>query len=207
LLIKIYFFGFVQLAGYNYGAGPAPGDLRQAQLKALSLPNVGYSTAIDVGNFGDIHPKDKQTVASRLANSALAIVYGVNVDWKFPRVANTTSTTSGTTITVEVRFEDGSLGTGLTLTVPQYALDVQANICPSGATPDECGTPTVQVNDAANTVLPATAALTSDSKGIVLTATAPATGLKAVRTSYGRAGWPVTIFFNSNGLPVIPWYQ
>eukprot|EP01052_Picozoa_sp_SAG31_P044584 SAG31_NODE_7830_length_1588_cov_1.248489_2_plen_133_part_00 len=45
-------FGFVQIAGWNYGNGSrslAAGDLRQAQLAALKLPNVGMSTAIDTG--------------------------------------------------------------------------------------------------------------------------------------------------------------
>jgi len=198
-------FGFVQLAGYNYGAGPDAGDLRQSQLKALGLPAVGYSTAIDVGTYSDIHPKNKQVVASRLANSALAMVYGQTVAWKFPRVVSVNASTSGTTVTVEVRFDSDSIGTGLTTTVPQYAKDAQADVCPGDRS--TCGFPTIQVNDAANTVLSATAALTSDGKGIVLTATAPATGLSATRTSYGRAAWPVTTFFNSLGLPVIPWYQ
>jgi len=53
-------FGFVQIAGYNYGPGTSPADLRVAQLAALQLPLVGWSSAIDVGNAFDIHPKDKQ---------------------------------------------------------------------------------------------------------------------------------------------------
>ena len=53
-------FGFVQIAGWAYsrpfGAQQceqdhswSAGDLRQAQLAALALPNVGFSTAIDTG--------------------------------------------------------------------------------------------------------------------------------------------------------------
>ena len=41
------------------------GDLRQAQLSALALENVGFSTAIDTSDWLNIHPPDKQTVSSR----------------------------------------------------------------------------------------------------------------------------------------------
>jgi len=179
----------------------------QHKLAALSLPAVGYSTAIDVGTWNDIHPKDKQTVASRLANSALQQVYGQNIAWQFPRYASAVASTSGTTVTVTIQFQSGSIGTGLTTDVPAPALAAQANVCVTGLTPDECGWPTIQVNDASKSTLNAKAALTSDKQGIVLTATAPASDLKAISTSYGRAGWAVTTFFNSLGLPVIPWYE
>lgn len=116
-------FGFVQIAGWNYGNGShslAAGDLRQAQLAALALPNVGMSTAIDTGDFGNIHPPDKQTVAGRLAVQALRMVYketaaaGVP---DFPRYAGATVATSGTSVSVTVGFQQQGLGTGLTTTV------------------------------------------------------------------------------------------
>jgi len=199
-------WGFIQIAGYNYGAGPSPADLRQAQLAALSLTRVGYATAVDVGTWNDIHPKDKQTVSTRLANAALAQVYGIATPWECPLYDSATQTTSGNTITVTIHFKAG-LGTGLTTTVPAPALAAQANICVPGLDPaTECGWPTIQVNDTAKTTLNATAAITSDRQGIVLTANAPAAGLRAISTSYGRASWAVNTFYNSNGLPVIPWY-
>jgi len=197
-------FGFVQIAGYNYGPGPNPADLRQAQLSALTLANVGYATAVDVGTWNDIHPKNKQTVSTRLANSALQQVYGQSIAWQAPLYASATQETAGTKITVTVSFTGGAT---LTTTVPAPALAAQANVCVTGLTPDECGFPTIQVNDTALTTLNATAALTSDGKGIILTATASTSGLKAISTSYGRASWAVNTFFNSLGLPVIPWYK
>jgi len=200
-------FGFVHLAGYNYGAGPACGDLRQSQLAALSLPNVGFSTAVDVGTWNDIHPKDKQTVSARLANAALSQVYGQAVAWKAPIYVSATQQTTDTTITVTVSFETGTVANGLTTDVPTPAKAAQADQCVTGLTADACGFPTIQVNDSAKTTLNATITVTSDKQGVVLTATAPSTGLKAISTSYGRAGWAVTTIFNSKGLPVIGWYK
>ena len=49
--------------------------LRDAQLAALVLPNVGYATNADHGMGCNIHPAAKQHVATRLANAALAQNY------------------------------------------------------------------------------------------------------------------------------------
>ena len=52
------FFNFVQLAAYGWHDYT---HLRQAQLAALQLPNVGMATAIDLGDMkspnGGIHPR------------------------------------------------------------------------------------------------------------------------------------------------------
>lgn len=73
-------FGWIQLA--NYRATPEqPGpsawaELRESQTLTLSLPNTGQALAIDSGEAGNIHPRDKQTPAHRLALWARARVYG-----------------------------------------------------------------------------------------------------------------------------------
>lgn len=71
-------FLFVQLANYNNGNPDAVewAELREAQACALSLPNTGIASAIDIGEANDIHPKNKQEVGRRLALSALKRVYG-----------------------------------------------------------------------------------------------------------------------------------
>ncbi len=78
-------FFFVQLANFM-AARPEPGEstwaeLREAQTATLdSLDNTGMSVIIDIGEAGDIHPKNKQDVGYRLAQNALGITYGKNVE-------------------------------------------------------------------------------------------------------------------------------
>lgn len=75
-------FYFVQLAGYLRPQPIQPESqwaaLRQAQADALTLPHTGMAVAIDVGNPDDIHPKNKQEVARRLALLALRHTYNKN---------------------------------------------------------------------------------------------------------------------------------
>jgi sialate O-acetylesterase len=71
-------FLFVQLAPYNYGAereGALPA-LWVAQHQALKIPHTGMAATIDIGNPGDIHPRNKSEVGRRLALWALADTYG-----------------------------------------------------------------------------------------------------------------------------------
>lgn len=72
-------FLFVQLANFRKEVPlPAESDwaeLREAQTLALSLPNTGMACAIDIGEANDIHPKNKQEVARRLALIANTMVF------------------------------------------------------------------------------------------------------------------------------------
>lgn len=55
-------------------------ELREAQVMAGEvIPNVGAACITDVGAAKDIHPKDKQNVAKRLARLALVDIYGMNL--------------------------------------------------------------------------------------------------------------------------------
>ncbi|MES2387592.1 MAG: sialate O-acetylesterase [Bacteroidota bacterium] len=72
-------FLFCQLA--NFMTPPeSPGkstwaELREAQAKALTLPNTGMACLIDIGDAKDIHPKNKQDVGLRLALEAQKVAY------------------------------------------------------------------------------------------------------------------------------------
>jgi sialate O-acetylesterase len=51
--------------------------LRQAQDKALSLPNTAMAVTFDVGDEFDLHPRNKRPVGERLALLAEQMVYGL----------------------------------------------------------------------------------------------------------------------------------
>ncbi len=51
-------------------------QLRDAQLKALSVPNTAMAVTIDAGEWNDVHPLDKKDVGDRLALGAEKIAYG-----------------------------------------------------------------------------------------------------------------------------------
>jgi sialate O-acetylesterase len=73
-------FLYVQLANFMEAkTQPAESDwalLRQAQLKALQVPNTAMAVTIDVGEWNDIHPLNKSTVGQRLALAAQHLAYG-----------------------------------------------------------------------------------------------------------------------------------
>lgn len=52
--------------------------LREAQLKALSIPNTGMAITIDLGEWNDIHPLNKKDVGIRCAMAAEKVAYGEN---------------------------------------------------------------------------------------------------------------------------------
>ncbi len=81
-------FLLVQLANYMAAdeqptMAPWP-ELREAQLMTLGLTNTGMAVTIDIGNPGDIHPRNKQDVGRRLALWALASCYGQDVECSGP---------------------------------------------------------------------------------------------------------------------------
>lgn len=75
-------FYWVQLADFKKEqAEPTESDwaeLREAQTMTMkALPNTGEAVIIDLGEGNDIHPRNKQDVARRLARWALAETYKV----------------------------------------------------------------------------------------------------------------------------------
>ena len=74
-------FYFVQLAPFTYKFEPTRlPAFWVAQTKAAeSIPNTGMAVINDVGDFKDIHPKNKQEVGRRLALLALANTYKVKI--------------------------------------------------------------------------------------------------------------------------------
>lgn len=82
-------FHFVQIAPFAYARDRGEtAELREAQAAALPLAGTGMVVTLDVGDPSDIHPRNKRTVGERLANSALASVYGrTDLPARAPRMA------------------------------------------------------------------------------------------------------------------------
>lgn len=105
-------FGFywVQLADYKAEVD-SPGDsdwaeLREAQTMALKVPRTGQAVIIDLGESIDIHPKDKQNVAKRLARWTLAKDFEFEISHQSPTYQ--TSTIEGKKMLID--FDHVGLG-------------------------------------------------------------------------------------------------
>jgi len=81
-------FLYVQLPNFmdaNYLPSESQwAELREAQLKSLSVPITGMAVAIDLGEWNDIHPDKKKDVGDRLALIADKIVYGRDIVYSGP---------------------------------------------------------------------------------------------------------------------------
>ena len=98
-------FYLVQLA--NYAPGLNWELLREAQTQTLAVPNTGMAVTIDIGASNDIHPRNKQGTAHRLAAIALAKTYGRDLVYSGPLFKS--ASTNGHDVTLH--FDH--LGSGL----------------------------------------------------------------------------------------------
>jgi len=73
-------FLYAQLPGFmevNYSPSESDwAELRESQLKTLSVQNTAMAVAIDAGEWNDIHPLDKKDVGDRLALAGEHLAYG-----------------------------------------------------------------------------------------------------------------------------------
>ncbi len=71
-------FAWVQLPNFG-GRSNGWCLVRDGQLKSLAIPHTGMAITVDIGESGNIHPKNKQEVGHRLSLWALGEVYGKKV--------------------------------------------------------------------------------------------------------------------------------
>ncbi|HEX2945951.1 MAG TPA: sialate O-acetylesterase [Clostridia bacterium] len=72
-------FIYVQLPNFGERNGPSVGNwaaLREAQRRTLDVPVTGMAVTIDIGEWNDVHPRNKKDVGNRLALAARKIAYG-----------------------------------------------------------------------------------------------------------------------------------
>jgi hypothetical protein len=205
------FFSFQVLPAYVNDSGRFnPYSLpyeRAAQLKGLTAGGpVHAANTIDLGDalapHGSVHPRDKLSVARRMAAAARALVYGdTTVPYLAPSYAYAEAGSASGALTVTVHFAAAPQSSG--------ALALRPAACPEGVgglPASECSWFEVQTMDGvwhnATGV-----ALSGDGKGLLLTPGLPAgTALNATRGFFSP--WPVVVLFSADGgLPALPWWE
>lgn len=191
-------FLFVQLAAYTQGAGNGEQlpDQRIAQTAALQLPNVAFATAIDLGDlespFGNIHPRDKQTVAKRLAACADKVIYGGHGPCMGPVPAQVTATQSGSNVWhVLVKMVPETVDSGLVIQVNQKC------------EPDPSYCSTCKIETDKGTIVEYSGVTVDGEHSVVFTVQLPA-GEIPKKIAYVYADWPVPVVYSVDGLPLAP---
>jgi len=62
--------------------------VREQQAAILSVPKTGLAVTIDIGDPGNVHPKNKEPLCDRLSRIALANVYGRKMEFSGPVYAS-----------------------------------------------------------------------------------------------------------------------
>ncbi|MBN2652788.1 MAG: hypothetical protein JXR63_10435 [Spirochaetales bacterium] len=105
-------FLYVQIAQFNYGENrnDNAAKLRLIQSECQSIPNTAMVTIHDIGNFEDIHPRNKHDVGYRLAAAAFAKGYGMDLPFEGPSAVSAQLTATG-----QIRILMKNVYAGLTL--------------------------------------------------------------------------------------------
>lgn len=127
-------FYYVQIAPYDYKSKPEEQKgalLREQQVQTLVVPKTGMAVITDlVPDVKNIHPTRKREVAERLAQLALAEVYGRSmVDYKSPIYKS--HKVEGNKIIVEFDYLEGSLQVKGNKITDLYIADDSRNFVPA----------------------------------------------------------------------------
>ncbi len=76
-------FYYVQISSFE-SSGEDWARVRDQQRRVLDVAMTGMAVTLDVGAPGNVHPPDKQTVATRLAAIARHTTYGENIPFSGP---------------------------------------------------------------------------------------------------------------------------
>lgn len=121
-------FLFVQLPNLGKYSPDFDNDgfapLRDAQENALTLPSTGMAITYDLGEWNDLHPRDKASVGKRLAFIARSIIYGESIVYTGPTLRSIKKINEGYLLSFD------HTGTGLTTTnkqSPKHFVFVDSN--------------------------------------------------------------------------------
>jgi sialate O-acetylesterase len=165
-------FYFVQLAALDNNSNKP--EVREAQAKALSLPNTAMAVTIDIGDKANVHPKDKQDLGDRLARIARALVYGEKIEYSGPMYQS--------------------------MQVEGNSIRVKFSHIGGGLTAKNGDLKTFEIAGADKNYVPATARIDGDS--VVITA-AGVTAPVAARYAWNRWPEGCNLY-NADGLPAAP---
>ena len=171
-------FYFVQIAPYKYGQpdGWTSGYFYEAQQKTLqTIPHSGMAATVDIGEFGTIHPCQKQAVGKRLALLALQNDYGV-------------------------KGIEADAPTYKSFTVQDGKAVVSFNVGPRGLNPMGQDLDGFEVAGADKVFHPAKARQ-KDGHSFILTCEAVP---EPVAVRYCFRNWGVGTVFNKSGIPLVP---
>eukprot|EP00418_Pyrodinium_bahamense_P085379 CAMPEP_0179051066 /NCGR_PEP_ID=MMETSP0796-20121207/21055_1 /TAXON_ID=73915 /ORGANISM="Pyrodinium bahamense, Strain pbaha01" /LENGTH=532 /DNA_ID=CAMNT_0020747599 /DNA_START=60 /DNA_END=1658 /DNA_ORIENTATION=- len=178
-------------------------ELRDQQLVSGDLiPNFAYATNADYGAGDNIHPPFKQYPGARLANAALAVVYGRAISWRSPTYASAMEISEGELIVWLNDVTDA----GLVLRPAHNANPGCADLGPYA-----CGWASLQFNDPVRSWVNASVAIGSDKMTMVLRATPPVGATDIIASSYGWGAIPMMTVYRADmsgkdgQLPVLPW--
>ncbi|HEX8371238.1 MAG TPA: sialate O-acetylesterase [Chthoniobacterales bacterium] len=170
-------FYWCHLAAHGSPLGTKMAYFREAQSKALVLPNTGQALPIDVGDSGNIHPGRKQEVGRRLARVALNRTY------------NQKMIDSGPIFKAAVRE-----GAGYRVTFTESALQHRLVLMNDKLRGFELA--------AADQIFkPALAELSQDRTSILVTSPDV---LEPVAVRYAWRDFPQADLYNREGLPAVP---
>ena len=176
-------FLFVQLAAFHADDSENWPNLRDAQLRTLSLPGTGMATAIDIGLPDNIHPMDKMDVGKRLALVARHVAYGEDLVYSGPVFQSAKKEGDG----VRVEFQD--VGGGLEIGKAPW-------VGPHAHTLPEDRLVGFEVAGPDGKWSPADAKI--DGNAVVISGTSPA------EVRYDWKSYPEGNLYNKEGLPAVP---
>lgn len=205
------FYGIVQLS--TWIPHSTAGNLLLAQLRDQQLAteqlvdNFAYATNADFGAGAIIHPPYKQHCGARLANAALSMVYGRDVNWRSPTYASAVQSKHGE-LTAQL---NDVVGEGLVLKGAHNAVTAGDCTALNAKIPLTCAWAALQFDDQGRSWVNASIALSVDGRSMVLKAAPPAGATRIVASSYGWGGIPILSVYRADmegedgQLPVLPW--